>query len=95
MSQGNQPINLSVICDERSDEYHAMFKVFYRDEFIDAEEQRVLDMHAGGTSRLEQALACIWAGMSWFRCLTPAGNRRTKDLTAQYVNRYGESIAAD
>lgn len=96
MAQGNQPINLDVALERRGEERSAVLQVFLRDGELDEDEMAFLELHDQGTSWFEQVLQCIWTGMSWFRCLDPRkGNHRTRDLTAQYVGRYGGPIAAD
>lgn len=92
--RGNQPINLDVMFDARVDERSELWALLNRDNVIDPQEQRMLDLHDTNTSRVGQVVQCIWTGMSWFRCLSPQGNRRTHDLAAQFAETYGP-IAAD
>jgi len=96
--RGNQPINLDVLCETRDTERRALFNLFMRDNELDPDERRVLEMHDQTSSLTEQAAQCIRISMSWLKCLSTEGNRRTRDHTRDYQDTFGPvpvSIAAD
>ncbi len=95
MPRGMQPIGLDVIVTHRSEERDELVTLLGR-EATAAQKARFLARYDGRTATVEQIVQATWIGLAWFRCLTPAGNYRTRDLIRDYVETYGTPpVAAD
>ena len=88
MSRGMQPLGIDVAVVDREEERDELVTIFRRYGGMNDDQVRFLGRHDGRTRGLQEIVQAVWIGLAWLRCLSTAGNRRTKDLTRQWEETY-------